>query len=67
MYQINIPAIYSELETPDMGKIKKVIILGTIMAAVAYILAGIFGYVAFAADPKGEKEIAKIFSTSNIL
>ena len=37
------------------------------MAAVAYILAGIFGYVAFAADPKGEKHIAEIFESSNIL
>ena len=67
MYQINIPAIYSELEQPDMGKIKRVIILGTILAAIAYTLAGIFGYVAFAADPLGEAEIAKIFSSSNIL
>ena len=67
MYQINIPAIYSELENPDMGKIKRVIILGTIMAALAYVLAGIFGYVAFAADPAGEVEIAKIFASSNIL
>ena len=67
MYQINIPAIYSELERPDMSKIRSVIILGTILAAVAYILAGIFGYVAFAADPNGEEEIAKIFKSSNIL
>ena len=67
MYQINIPAIYTELEKPDLGNIRKVIIAGTIMAALAYILAGIFGYVAFAADPQGEAEIAKIFATSNIL
>ena len=67
MYQINIPAIYTELEKPDLVSIKKVIIFGTIMAALAYIFSGIFGYVAFAADPRGETEIAKIFASSNIL
>ena len=50
-----------------MPKITRVIVLGTIVAAVAYILAGIFGYVAFAADPKDEPEIKKIFASSNIL
>jgi len=50
-----------------MPKITRVIVLGTIVAAVSYIMAGIFGYVAFAADPKGEVEIKRIFASSNIL
>jgi len=50
-----------------MPNITKVLVYGTVLAAIAYILAGIFGYAAFAADPRGEEEIAKIFATSNIL
>lgn len=48
MYQVNIPAIYQELETKTLLQAKKVIFSGTALAAVAYITAGIFGYVAFA-------------------
>jgi len=49
MYQVNIPAIYHELETKSLRQAKKVIFTGTAMAALAYITAGLFGYVAFAA------------------
>ena len=66
MYQINIPAIYSELEEPDLSKMKKVLVMGTILAALGYILAGMFGYVAFAAG-EDEVELAKVFSYGNIL
>ena len=66
MYQINIPAIYNELEKPDLTTMKKVLALGTILAAFGYILAGMFGYVAFAAG-EDEVELAKVFSYGNIL
>ena len=49
MYQANIPAIYTELEKPSMSSITKVLAVGTILAAIGYIFAGMFGYVAFAA------------------
>jgi amino acid permease len=48
MYQPNIPAIYHELKAKNMGNINKVLSLGTLMASVAYILTGMFGYVTFA-------------------
>ena len=66
MYQINIPAIYNELEQPDLGKIKKVLAIGTILAAVGYILAGMFGYSAWSAG-ETKDELAKVFSYGNIL
>lgn len=48
MYQPNIPAIYQELEQKNLKNAKCILVGGTILAAVAYIMAGIFGYVAFA-------------------
>ena len=65
MYQVNIPAIYAELEDKTLGMAKKVIFGGTAMAAVAYIMAGIFGYIAFAAGST-PKELEDIFN-DNIL
>lgn len=65
MYQINIPAIYQELETKTLGQAKKVLFSGTAMAAVAYIAAGIFGYIAFA-DGSTEEQLEAIFS-DNVL
>lgn len=65
MYQINIPAIYNELETKSLKQAKKVIFGGTILAAIIYITAGVFGYVAFA-DGSTEEELDKYFS-DNIL
>ena len=50
MYQVNIPALYSELENKDEKKIKFVIIIGTILACVLYIMAGIFGFMSFASN-----------------
>ena len=40
--------------------------IGTILAAVGYICAGIFGYVAFAAG-ETEVELATVFAKGNIL
>ena len=61
MYQINIPAIYNELEKPSLSSIKKVLFFGTILAAVGYILAGMFGYSAFAAG-EDEHALADVFA-----
>lgn len=53
MYQPNIPSLYQELETKNLGQAKKLIFGGTILAAIVYIAAGTFGYAAFAeSDPK---------------
>ena len=40
--------------------------IGTLLAAVGYILAGMFGYVAFAAG-ENEVELEKVFAAGNIL
>ena len=66
MYQVNIPAIYNELEKPSMSSMKKVLAIGTTLAAVGYIFAGMFGYVAFAAG-ESEVELKDVFATGNIL
>ena len=65
MYQINIPALYTELEIKTLPNMRLVVISGTIMAVILYILAGFFGYMSFAADLP-ESEIKAIF-TDNIL
>ena len=48
MYQTNVPQIYQELENKSLPKAKKLLGLGTTLAACVYIVAGIFGYIAFA-------------------
>jgi amino acid permease len=48
MYQTNIPMIYVELEKKDLKHMWKVMRNGTIGATIAYMMAGIFGYVTFA-------------------
>jgi len=53
MYQINIPAIYSELADKNMENMKKVLVYGTAGASMLYIIAGMFGLAAFAGY-KGE-------------
>ena len=50
MYQLNVPAIYSELENPNLRNIKAVLIVGTIVACLAYIAAGMFGFMSFTAN-----------------
>ena len=66
MYQANIPAIYTELEKPSMSSITKVLAVGTILAAIGYIFAGMFGYVAFAAG-ETEVQLEDVFALGNIL
>lgn len=51
MYQTNIPMLYAELEKKDLKHMWKVMRNGTIGATIAYLLGGIFGYTAFAANP----------------
>ena len=65
MYQVNIPAICQELEVKSMLNAKKVIFLGTALAAVAYITAGIFGYIAFAEGSTSEQ--LDTYFSNNIL
>ena len=48
MYQINVPSLYQELEIKSLRNAKLIGGLATVMAAVAYIFAGIFGYLSFA-------------------
>ena len=50
MYQINIPGIYKELTEKNMISMQKVLYFGTAGASTLYIIAGIFGLVAFAAS-----------------
>jgi amino acid permease len=50
MYQINIPAIYSELTEKSMENMQKIIGYGTFGAGTLYIITGVFGYAAFAAS-----------------
>lgn len=52
MYQTNIPMIYSELQVKTPKTMWSVMFYGTAGASVAYILAGVFGYVTFAANPE---------------
>lgn len=47
MFQTNIPMICAELEHKDPKIMWKVLSYGTTGASIAYILAGIFGYVTF--------------------
>lgn len=65
MYQMNIPALYTELEVKTLPKIRTVVVAGTILAVCLYIMAGIFGYISFA-DTDDKAMLEKIF-TDNIL
>lgn len=79
MYQINIPAIYSELSEKSIPNMKRVLTLGTLGTSLLYILAGVFGFAAFAAvgpegypydnsvNPPIQWSFDKIFEKQNIL
>lgn len=54
MYQINIPAIYTELKVKSIANMNKVLVTGTILASVCYMVIGIFGYIAFTAGVDDE-------------
>jgi amino acid permease len=55
MYQPNIPALYQELKRRNMKNMQKVLWMGTIVAAAAYIMTGMFGYATFATYPREEQ------------
>lgn len=63
MYQVNIPALYSELKVKNMENISRVLLIGTLIAASAYILVGVFGFTTFALSPK----VVEIMEAQNIL
>jgi amino acid permease len=66
MYQMNVPAIYNELSEKSVQKGKKVLYLGTSLACIAYIIAGIFGFTAFASGTDLDT-YKMIFDKQNIL
>jgi amino acid permease len=54
MYQINIPALYNELEDKTLKSMTTILTSGTTGAGILYIIAGMFGISAFAAcGPQG--------------
>lgn len=55
MYQVNVPGIYQELEQKNLLGAKKVLGFGTLLAAVVYVTAGIFGYITFAENSSKEE------------
>ena len=63
MYQTNIPMLFVELEKKDLKHMWKVMRNGTIGATLAYLLAGIFGYVTFADYPN----VKYLMNQQNIL
>ena len=48
MYQTNIPMIYIELEKKNTKQMNRIMAIGTVGATILYIMAGVFGYAAFA-------------------
>ena len=52
MYQTNIPMLYVELEKKNTKQMNKIMAIGTVGATVLYIMAGVFGYAAFALNPE---------------
>ena len=61
MYQVNIPMIYTELETRNSSAMSKVLVLGTVGAVILYIIVGVWGYATFVnnpADPNAESALA---------
>ena len=57
---MNVPAIYTELSVKTVPQGRKVLVLGTLMACIAYIIGGTFGFAAFASGTS-EDLYTKIF------
>ena len=62
MYQVNVPALYSEMEKPDEASFAMVLGCGSGVAVLFYLMVGIFGYAIFA-SPENLGELC----TKNIL
>ena len=60
MYQINMPIIYQELKERTYSTMNTVVIRGTVIAVVMYVLTGVFGYLTFVKTPI-------VLETENIL
>mmetsp|Transcript_2002 Transcript_2002/g.2980 ORF Transcript_2002/g.2980 Transcript_2002/m.2980 type:complete len:435 (-) Transcript_2002:22-1326(-) len=63
MYQPNIPSLYQELKKKRLFTMQKVLWVGTGIASVAYIMAGMFGYLTWDMDPN----VDEIMTAQNIL
>ena len=63
MYQPIIPAIHKELVKRDLKNMTTVLMLGTTIATISYVLCGVFGYVTFAKNP----DVKAIMNKSNLL
>jgi amino acid permease len=55
MYQPLIPAIYHELKEKTLPNMNSVLIIGTTIASVIYILVGMFGYITFTMNADFDK------------
>jgi amino acid permease len=60
MYQINMPLIYQELNERTYSTMNKVVIRGTVIAVMMYVMTGIFGYLTFVKN-------THVLETENIL
>lgn len=65
MYQVNIPQLYTELEKRNHRQMSKVLIGGTFVAVLLYIIVGVWGYVTFVDFPGKTPEEA--LEAGNIL
>lgn len=63
MYQPNIPAIHQELKKRSVMNMQKVLLIGTTLATVAYIMTGEFGYATFSLN----ENVDVIMEKQNIL
>lgn len=53
MYQFNVPIIYKELRQRSAVRMSNVICRGMLVAVLAYILIGVFGYLTFVKNQAG--------------
>jgi len=51
MYQPNLFSIYTELNNVSLKRMNKVLIRGSIIAVLLYIVSGVFGYLTFVDRP----------------
>ena len=57
MYQPLIPAIYHEVKGKSMGKLNTIVGMGTLVASIAYIICGIYGYATFSMNADVEEKM----------
>ena len=64
MYQPTVPIIYNELNNKTTSGMRKVLILGSIVVVILYILASTFGYLGVVAQ---SSMLDTLLSSSNVL